>query len=262
MIRINVDEWLATLSESSRRVWEDWCKDCDKARNDLCTEVDNGLDPSTIKVTDLYKRRSIKEMYFVAPDGPFFRKCAYCESSLDQQHGDVDHFRPKKAVTDEADSAIRISDRAGHETDHWGYYWLAYDYLNLLPSCVECNQNRKKNLFPLLKEDNRVRYHDDTHVEESVLINPLEDTNPEEHFDIDVDTGVMFARTDRGATCIRIFGLNAREPLVTGREEALGFLRSKWQNPNKEKLRSELSGAKTFTLGRRLLYRKLLAELP
>jgi uncharacterized protein (TIGR02646 family) len=62
-------------------------------------------------------------------------KCAYCE--CDTSAGapmQVEHYRPKKAVTE---------DKA-----HGGYYWLAYEWSNLLLSCSKCN-NRKRNRFPI-----------------------------------------------------------------------------------------------------------------
>ena len=69
----------------------------------------------------------------------FHGKCAYCDSEfLQTSFGDVEHYRPKGAVTDEQGSKI-----------HDGYYWLAYDLSNYLPSCQKCNQKAKKNQFPI-----------------------------------------------------------------------------------------------------------------
>ena len=54
-------------------------------------------------------------------------KCAYCESPTRViSYGDVEHFRPKSI-----------------------YWWLAYSYLNYLPSCTSCNQEYKKDFFRL-----------------------------------------------------------------------------------------------------------------
>jgi hypothetical protein len=66
----------------------------------------------------------------------FAAKCAYCESSFDAvAWGDVEHYRPKRGVSGE---------------DHRGYYWLAYNERNLLPSCQLCNQGKgKRNQFPI-----------------------------------------------------------------------------------------------------------------
>ena len=55
-------------------------------------------------------------------------KCAYCEYRLSRTDWDVDHYRPKARVY-------------GRD-DHPGYYWLAYEWDNLLPACKHCNQLR------------------------------------------------------------------------------------------------------------------------
>jgi len=59
-------------------------------------------------------------------------KCAYCERIC---KADVEHYRPKKSVTGEV---------------HDGYYWLCYEWSNLIPSCITCNrEGAKHNLFPI-----------------------------------------------------------------------------------------------------------------
>ena len=66
----------------------------------------------------------------------FHGRCAYCEAWFQSvSFGDVEHYRPKAEVTD---------DRA-----HPGYYWLAYDQENYLPSCSQCNTKGKGNHFPI-----------------------------------------------------------------------------------------------------------------
>ena len=60
----------------------------------------------------------------------FHGKCAYCESpyrAVDAQ--DIEHFRPKGGVSE--------------SKPHPGYWWLAANWSNLLPSCPACNQRRK-----------------------------------------------------------------------------------------------------------------------
>jgi len=61
----------------------------------------------------------------------FFGKCAYCESYYAAQAPvDVEHFRPKGRVAD--------------APNHPGYWWLAAEWTNLLPSCLDCNRRRKQ----------------------------------------------------------------------------------------------------------------------
>jgi hypothetical protein len=59
----------------------------------------------------------------------FHGKCAYCEARYEIVGPvDIEHYRPKAAVKDEA--------------THKGYWWLAAAWENLLPSCIDCNRRR------------------------------------------------------------------------------------------------------------------------
>ncbi len=60
-------------------------------------------------------------------------KCAYCESIKDDMT--VDHYRPKDSVS------------GGNKL---GYFWLCYEWSNLLYSCSDCNQIYKGYKFPIL----------------------------------------------------------------------------------------------------------------
>ncbi|NNE89931.1 MAG: endonuclease [Silicimonas sp.] len=74
-----------------------------------------------------YKGADVKR----ALDELFHGKCAYCESFYAKtQPVDVEHYRPKGAVEG--------------EDDHRGYWWLAMDWENLVPSCIDCNRKRKQ----------------------------------------------------------------------------------------------------------------------
>lgn len=64
----------------------------------------------------------------------YYNKCAYCEDI--EAKPDVEHYRPKKGVTG--------------EPDHPGYYWLCYEWSNLIPACRFCNaESGKWNKFPI-----------------------------------------------------------------------------------------------------------------
>lgn len=68
----------------------------------------------------------------------YFGKCAYCERLYKL---DVEHYRPSRKVTDENNQIIT----------HPGYYWLCYEWTNLVPACVSCNrEGGKHNKFPVL----------------------------------------------------------------------------------------------------------------
>lgn len=70
----------------------------------------------------------------------YYCKCAYCETYC---KAEIEHYRPKKGVS-------RLP-------AHNGYYWLAYEWSNLLPSCRNCNtEGGKGNQFPIETEASRV----------------------------------------------------------------------------------------------------------
>jgi uncharacterized protein (TIGR02646 family) len=131
------------------------------------------------------------------------KKCCYCESYVTHlTPGTIDHYRPKAR-----------------------YYWLAYNWENLLFSCPTCNQYYKRDQFPLLDETQRAfSHHDSLHIEEPLLIDPSKE-DPSEF--ISFRDEVAFAMEDnlRGRTTIEILGLNKRNDLLERRREWIGILR-------------------------------------
>lgn len=143
-------------------------------------------------------------------------KCAYCEARVRHvSYGDVEHYRPKRPVVEEGCS------------DHPGYYWLAYDVSNLLPSCQYCNQYRKKNRFPV-KTGFWARCPAELDREEPLLLNPYnEKQDPREHLefrpvnpDIDVPVSIVRGRTEEGRLSIETYALN-RPGLIEERGEVV-----------------------------------------
>jgi hypothetical protein len=123
----------------------------------------------------------------------FHGKCAYCESDFEAvSWGDVEHYRPKRKVT----GAI-----------HPGYYWLAYEPSNLMPSCERCNRaDGKLNKFPIAATGKRALAEgDDLGAEAPLLLNPY-----------DPDHCAAKARHLR-----YVFERDGWELLPTGRVEAL-----------------------------------------
>ena len=94
------------------------------------------------------------------------QKCCFCESKFKHiSDGDVEHFRPKAEYSQ------------GRETNYPlirpGYFWLAYDWDNLLVSCEICNRRKKGNYFPLKNPIRRfVDHTSNIDLEEPWFINP------------------------------------------------------------------------------------------
>lgn len=227
----------------SSAVWKRWVSDCSKAAEELAQQVARGEKPV---ISNLYKRKSIKDEYFLPAGPPFYGKCAYCEAPIrDYQHGDVEHFRPKAGVSNKDGQPVYLLDEQGHlqidadgeRVKHPGYYWLAYEWTNLLPTCVKCNQDDvregrrigKHTRFPV--EGRHAQRPEEVAQEKPLLINPLSDQDaddPSHHLVADTKTGLMAHRTPRGQACIDIFGLNLRDQLVDDRRKACREVEVLW----------------------------------
>lgn len=205
--------------------WQEWRRECDEATEELVKQVEGGQKP---EITDLYKDDRMKCVY-KSPDAPFYGKCAYCESHIRVNHpGDIEHWRPKGRVSDESGKPTNVvTSDDGTSTVHPGYYWLAYEWRNLLFACEACNRIStaktasrrigKGNQFPV-RDFRAVRPGEEEH-EEPLLINPM-DEDPSDHLEMD-ELGFLKAKTDRGQTCIDVFGLNDREPLLNDRAKCI-----------------------------------------
>jgi hypothetical protein len=80
----------------------------------------------------------------------FNNKCAYCETPVGRSQFHAEHFRPKGQVKTKK-QVVTIQTLEGQQFDHPGYFWLAYNWENLLPSCALCNTVKgKKNQFPII----------------------------------------------------------------------------------------------------------------
>lgn len=125
-------------------------------------------------------------------------KCAYCERLC---KADIEHYRPKKGV----DGA----------RGHSGYYWLCYEWTNLIPACITCNrEGSKHNQFPILGE--RVLYppllfNNQLALEACKAGNsPLLDERPcLLHPEIDHPEDFFGFETDSNGAGIRLVGIDA-----------------------------------------------------
>jgi uncharacterized protein (TIGR02646 family) len=127
-------------------------------------------------------------------------KCAFCEVNLDSQHGEVEHFRPK-----------RLYKQNPEDIDHYpGYFWLSYDWDNLLLSCITCNQKWKKNLFPIKHPNRRAFDHRESILKEKpYFINPYKD-NPSQFIKFYGPLATGIDKCNRGKVTIKYFNLNRK----------------------------------------------------
>ena len=96
----------------------------------------------SLTIKNIYGDSAIRDKLMSIQHG----KCCYCEKRLDSE--EVEHFRPKSSYRQ----------FAGHERKHPGYYWLAYDWENLILVCHSCNQV-KNDVFPVHSQSNRATDH-------------------------------------------------------------------------------------------------------
>ena len=156
------------------------------------------------------KRSRVEDQLSISYKG----KCAYCERIC---KADIEHYRPKKGVTGET---------------HDGYYWLCYEWTNLIPACITCNrEGAKHNLFPILgARVEEPSFLDDEELDldrfkaaNQPLINEVpyllhpEVDEPEDYFEFEIDEGFKGIRIvgiddeERGKRTIEICKLNRQE---------------------------------------------------
>jgi uncharacterized protein (TIGR02646 family) len=162
--------------------------------------------------SNIYGHPKVKEQLITDQNG----KCAFCESKfLAQTYGDVEHFRPKGGYI-QAD---------GDPVTTPGYYWLAYEWMNLVFSCSRCNQQYKKNHFPLFNPDGRATHHRRSiAIEQPVLINPLLE-DPRKFIGFNEEIPIGLDPNLRGQTTIGVTGID-RNVMNEDRREHLDRVRS------------------------------------
>ncbi len=134
------------------------------AAKSLCNAYDSGQREFDFD-SNIYGHPTVKDALIKLQHG----KCCFCESQVTHvSAGDVEHFRPK--------AGFMQGDRPKEKLKKPGYYWLAYEWSNLLFSCEECNRRGKKNLFPLQNPEERARSHSDNlSAEMAIFVNPATD---------------------------------------------------------------------------------------
>jgi len=146
-----------------------------------------------------------------ALDELFFSKCAFCERALGITSPlDVVQLRPQQGALDLGGSLA---------PDH--YWWLAYEWENLYPSCRDCARVRGTR-FPVSEPRARVGTKGPKlNRERPLLLDPCRD-DPEQHLLYGND-GSVVSDDERGRVTCEMFDLN-RPMLINARREALMLL--------------------------------------
>lgn len=196
-----------------------------RARTHIARPIPAGAKKKSFEYA-AYKNDDVR----MALDQLFHGKCAYCETSYAASAPvDIEHYRPKGGVSE--------------EPAHGGYWWIAMQWENLLPSCIDCNRKRgqriveastslgilaatgsigwrqsgKHDSFPLAHTGVRASAETtDFSREHPLLINPCEDdpaTCLMHIIDPALPTGLLVPVGDpqqqvRGAASIQTYGLN------------------------------------------------------
>ncbi len=160
--------------------------------------------------SNIYGNKSVKDLLIEIQ----YYKCCFCESKIGHiSYGDVEHFRPKAGWVQDNENMNKP-----------GYYWLAYEWDNLLLSCEKCNQRYKKNLFPLIDTATRaVSHNDDVANEVPFFLNPNFE-NVEEFITFNEEIPKGIDNTLRGEKTIELLELD-RELLNEQRRTVLNPVR-------------------------------------
>ncbi|MEO1082720.1 MAG: hypothetical protein AAFY88_00615 [Acidobacteriota bacterium] len=185
-------------------------------------------DPGSFSGFKAYKDKSVRD----ALEKLFHGKCAYCEIDYAaNQPVDIEHYRPKSGFVDKDGELVKP-----------GYWWLAADWDNLLPSCIDCNRLRKHptvedreealgkaNQFPIADEAKRWRDETAADEEARLLLDPCRD-DPASFITFD-EHGTLKAKADLDAAgrevvkaSTKVYGLN-RPGLGTRRRSVTVALR-------------------------------------
>jgi uncharacterized protein (TIGR02646 family) len=183
----------------------------DRAISELETALQWPTNASNIYRSDIVKRE-LKKVYS--------EKCAFCNQVPKGSPLQVEHFRPKDGIKDEV---------------HSGYYWLGYEWTNLLFACGKCNSTKSTHFQlqagcvrienPTINARGNFVLYENTcfsqniRSEKPTLINPEID-DPDEHL-IYLPDGKIWHLTDRGKYSIEKYNLNRDELYLDGRKKIL-----------------------------------------
>lgn len=204
MRKVNKSQ-IADLSCDEQAEWPLSSEKVNSQLDALRQKMANGGTISSEDITGLYGDTRVRELL----RRDFSNRCAYCESHLDfaTSYPPVEHYRPKAGYKDGNSSTLKRP----------GYWWLAYEWDNLLLSCQVCN-SQKGNHFPLADESKRNIRGQDITQEDPLILNPIVD-DPKEHIGFKCEYAVPKSDSIKGETTIKLCDLN-RDELVNNRRDA------------------------------------------
>ncbi len=168
------------------------------------------LDSLVTRNAHAFDSKVYRDTTLEALEAMYHSKCAYCET--DTSAGapmQVEHYRPKAKVMGDA--------------NHLGYYWIAYEWSNLILSCSKCN-NKKRNHFPVLgtrvsipqldangfpTADFQLANSEAFLREDALLLHPEIDT-VENHFVFNISAEIV-GLSPKATKTIEVCGLNRKE---------------------------------------------------
>ncbi len=147
---------------------------------------------------EIYAHETVKRVLIQSQHG----KCCFCEARITHiVEGDVEHFRPKAGYRQNPKDELQRP----------GYYWLVYEWSNLLLSCPKCNRRFKGNLFPLINPSERcVSHRGKINREQPLFINPAKD-DPQEFISFKRDRAYALNDNARDEATIKMLGLDRVE---------------------------------------------------
>ena len=188
MIKISKPAAPAMLQGCGRTKRAKHCVDYDLAAADY----DAGMQTFTFDA-GLYGYPMVKQALIAAQHG----KCCFCERKIGRE-GNVEHFRPKAS----------FCQGEGFPPERPGYYWLAYEWDNLLLACPICNQRFKRSLFSLFDPARRARnHHGDLTQERPLFIHPAEE-DPADFIGFRQEVPYAIRGNRRAKGTIKALGLN------------------------------------------------------
>lgn len=185
----------------------------------------------------------------------FSNKCVYCEQLLaTSSDREIGHFRPSQLEYQSQD-----------ETGGYHYWWLNWEWSNLVLSCHQCNWNKAAS-FPIAGSRAKVgELGISLQNEKPLLLDPCHDY-PDQHLSF-MDNGGVIAVDDsmKGLTSIKILGLNRAELIQARSVEAKKLQRIidlTHQRDYSKLFAIESSVDKPFTGLRKQLLNRILGMTP